>query len=103
MLIYNIANIRAQIEKKKQNNPYFATINTVQNAITDHNSFPYTRYFKGIAMNPNPIIAEREAGWRPLDYNLYINTLPPDECEKPTLLFQGVCGLSTPQCNYSCQ
>ncbi len=61
----NVKNIREQIERKKQSTPYYATTKQAVSVITDYDTFPYPRYFRGIAEMSEPIVAEREAGWRP--------------------------------------
>jgi hypothetical protein len=64
----NVRNIRLQILRKQNYNPYFATLNTGSIVLTDYDNFPYERYFRGIPNSNKPVVAEREAGWRPI-YN----------------------------------
>ena len=61
----NIYNIRYQIQEKKKSNPYYGTYHDGSNVLTDYDNFPYNRYFRGIPESEYPIVAEREAGWRP--------------------------------------
>jgi hypothetical protein len=61
----NVKNIQYQINLKKGSNPYFSTVKTNKNVITDYDTFPYPRYFRGEFASTAPIVAEREAGWRP--------------------------------------
>lgn len=61
----NVKNIQEQIKRKKQSSPYYATTKQSTSVITDYDTFPYTRYFRGVAEMSEPIVAEREAGWRP--------------------------------------
>jgi hypothetical protein len=61
--IINIANIRNQIEKKNGNKPHIATTEDCKQVLTDYDVFPYTRFFRGVATFPEPIVAEREAGF----------------------------------------
>lgn len=70
----NIENIRYQINMKKGSRPYFSTSNTNRNVITDYDTFPYIRYFRGEAHSDLPIVAEREAGWRPRNEDCYDST-----------------------------
>ena len=79
---YNENSIQQEINRKKHSSPYFATIKQAQQVITDYDVFPYPRYFRGQYNASFPIIAEREAGWRPrnpLEYtkNVKLNLTPP--------------------------
>ena len=67
----NVKNIQEQIEAKKSSLPYYATNSDVTSTITDHDTFPYPRYFRGIPASNIPIIAEREAGFRPVHNDVY--------------------------------
>ena len=67
----NVKNIHDEIKKKKQSNPYFATTKQSKSVITDYDTFPYPRYFRGKAESSLPIVAEREAGWRPRHDDAY--------------------------------
>lgn len=67
----NVENIRYQINNKKGYEVYYSTNNTNKNVITDYDNFPYSRWFRGEATSDYPIIAEREAGWRPRNENCY--------------------------------
>jgi len=62
---YNKLNIQKQINKKLQNKPFYATTENSVSVITDYDTFPYPRYFRGHWNSSIPIVAEREAGWRP--------------------------------------
>jgi hypothetical protein len=66
----NINSVREQIKLKKDDNPYFSTMNDAESVITDMDHFPYTRFFRGVYHSSDPVVFEREAGWRP----------PRDEC-----------------------
>jgi hypothetical protein len=61
--VVNIENIREQINRKNRSEPYFATVEHSEQVWTDHDVFPYTRYFRGVPESSIPIVAEREAGW----------------------------------------
>jgi hypothetical protein len=67
----NVNNIKKQIENKKKSDPYFATTKQSKSVITDYDTFPYPRYFRGNPESSLPIIAEREAGWRPRHDDAY--------------------------------
>ena len=60
----NVENIRDQIRQKNQSSPFFATSTDVIHTITDYDTFPYHRYYRGVVDVTQPIVAEREAGWR---------------------------------------
>ena len=61
----NIISIRNQIKLKKGYNPYYSTMNDVESVITDMDHFPYTRFYRGVYNSSDPVVFEREAGWRP--------------------------------------
>ena len=67
----NVDNLQAQINMKKSSEPYFSTVQTNTNVLTDYDTFPYIRYFRGIAESTVPIVSEREAGWRPRNEDCY--------------------------------
>jgi hypothetical protein len=60
----NVENIRAQISQKTQPSPFFATAKDAIQTITDYDTFPYPRYYRGVIGAHQPVVAEREAGWR---------------------------------------
>lgn len=67
----NYNNIQEQIKNKKNHNPHFATTKQAKSVITDYDTFPYPRYFRGKPGSTLPIVAEREAGWRPRHDDAY--------------------------------
>lgn len=69
----NIFNIRKQIIRKNNGNPYFVTEKESKSVITDFDHFPYNRWWRGIAGSCNPVVIEREAGWRIRNDNCYKN------------------------------
>ena len=100
----NVQNIRYQINNKKRSNVYYSTENTNRNVITDYDTFPYTRWFRGEAESESPIVAEREAGWRPRNENCY-DTVKPIKTEKqkkhsdikPRHYYQPACSIVYPK------
>lgn len=90
----NVLNIREQIEMKKCSNPYYAT-EAIQ-VVTDYDHFPYTRFYKGEYNNSQPIVAEREAGWRKLENNCYKMLEPITEPFYPNHCFQSACSTVYP-------
>lgn len=67
----NIENIRYQIAQKQGFRPYFASVDTTSAVLTDYDNFPYNRWFRGIPNHFEPIVAEREAGFRPINNQCY--------------------------------
>lgn len=95
----NVNSVRAMIEKKKGSTPYYANEDTVLGVLTDMDTFPYKRFFRGVSYYPEPIVMEREAGWREVKNNCYniqgcdtIQTPYPQHC------FQSSCDITYP-CN----
>jgi len=96
----NYSNIQKQIMKKKGSSPYFATIADASSVLTDYDVFPYNRWFRGVAQSTKPIVAEREAGWRPIHNNCYDVQYPSNykEDQYPNHCIQGSCSTIYP-CN----
>lgn len=67
----NVSSIQNQIRMKTQSAPYFGTFNEAESIVTDMDHFPYTRFFRGVYNSSQPIVFEREAGWRPQHDNCY--------------------------------
>ncbi len=66
----NYKKIRELIENKtSSSSPVYATVNTNSETTTD--KFAYPSWFRGDPTSSNPIIAEREAGWRPMSKSNY--------------------------------
>ncbi len=93
----NVANVRVQIAKKKGFNPYLATVGQSVQVLTDYDTFPYPRYFRGVPESSRPIVAEREAGWRHRHDNCY-KVLEPQEPDKnyPNHCFEAACSTVFP-------
>ena len=95
----NVENIRHQIHQKNQSSPFFATSVDVVHTITDYDTFPYPRYYRGVVGVTQPIVAEREAGWRKRHDSCYdvrepmkrnIRPVKPNNC------FQSACSTVYP-------
>lgn len=100
----NIQNIRYQIGIKKETNPYWSSTSTNKNVITDYDTFPYTRYYRGNPDSSIPIVAEREAGWRPRNEDCYNSVLIREDKNKkhhdivrPRNYFQPACSVVYPK------
>lgn len=92
----NIEYIRSQIALKQSNKPYFATNNTVTHMITDMDHHPYTRNFRGVYYYPEPIVFEREAGYRKIENGCYDLVIPPQQDEEPKHCFEAACSIQYP-------
>lgn len=51
------------IQSKRQNTPYYATIDSIP--IEQFNEFPYPYFYRGQYKATYPIIIDRQAGWAP--------------------------------------
>ena len=93
----NIDNVRRQIVLKNESLPYIPTIEQTGQVLTDYDSFPYNRWFRGVYYSPDPIVAEREAGWRPRHDSCYKLSEPPSKPEPyPNHCFQTSCNTIYP-------
>lgn len=92
----NVEHIRDLIKKKKESNPYYATSNTTLQVLTDIDHFPYNRYFRGVPEYPEPVVMEREAGWRDLHNRCYRLSKPPEMEPYPQHCFQMPCSTVYP-------
>jgi hypothetical protein len=91
----NIGNVKDQISKKKEDKPYIAT--SEQQVFTDYDIFPYTRFYQGVPTSSEPIFADREAGWRPINQERYKKDIIIDDVStKPNICFQAACSTSRP-------
>ena len=80
--IKNMQNIHFEIQRKKYSEQaYYATKKNVVQVITDYDELPYRRWYRGFPESDVPIVAEREAGFRPLIRKIYIeNKKQPEQC-----------------------
>ena len=85
---HSIESIRREINKKTSSMPYFANSETIENTITDMDHHPYTRWFRGVYYSEEPIIIEREAGWRPIRNSCYALVMPVEETSDPQHCFE---------------
>ena len=93
----NVKFVRQQIQRKLNYNlPYYASGVLVNNAITDLDHFPYTRYYRGVYYEDKPVVFEREAGFRnrhDLAYTPYKFTLP---TPPPSNCWESACSIVYP-------
>lgn len=92
----NVENIRNQISQKKQSNPFYATSSDALGAMTDFDTFPYPRWFRGKYELTTPIVAEREAGWRPRRDGCYAISYPQKKLPYPNHCFASACSVVFP-------
>jgi len=93
----NISAVRHMIERKKKNTPFYATSESAERIITDMDHFPYTRFFRGVSYFPNPIVMEREAGFREVNNNCYRVSCPGGEkVPYPNHCFETACSTVYP-------
>ena len=92
----NIEHIRKQIALKNTPNTYVANGSDVGRIITDFDHFPYTRWFRGVYYYPDPIIAEREAGFRPIQNSCYSVVQPYVQEPQPNTCFESACNTTYP-------
>jgi hypothetical protein len=92
----SINSVKNAISRKISSDPYFANQNTVKNSITDMDHQPYQRWFRGVYYFPDPIIMEREAGFRPIHNKCYKISQPATENERPDLCFEIPCSTTLP-------
>lgn len=72
----NISNVRRQIELKKNYRPFMSTFGDIQGTVTDYDVFPYDRYYRGIPGYSDPVVAERETGFRRREQGCYNLNVP---------------------------
>ena len=88
-------NLSNQIKNKLSYNPYYGTSNDTQQTVTDMDHFPYTRYYRGVYNSHQPIVMDREAGWRPIVKTCYI----PNKCadkKESNYCFESACSVVYP-------
>lgn len=64
--------IEEQINMKQKSKPFFATSKNITKIVTEYDTFPFLRFYKGITKyDLTTIIDERETGFNPriYDYN----------------------------------
>lgn len=98
----NIDHVRNQIQYKNSPHILYPTILNSEEVITDHDHFPYTRYYQGVPESTEPIIQEREAGFRKVNNSCYnLNPKPPFDKNPypynyPNHCFQTACSSTHP-------
>jgi hypothetical protein len=97
----NVHKVREMITRKEGTCvPFYATVCNTESVITDFDTFPYPRFFRGRFNSEKPIVMEREAGFRIRDDQCYSVT-PCKGCEieeYPAHCFEVACSTVFP-CN----
>jgi hypothetical protein len=94
---YNsIESIKRNIEFKNSSIPKFSNGKEVMNSITDMDHHPYKRWFRGVYYYPDPVIFEREAGWRPENNYCYKVIKPEEEEVQVKHCYEGPCTTTYP-------
>lgn len=60
----NVSSVRDQIHLKQGCQPFFGTSTEAKKVVTDMDHFPYSRFFRGVYYSSDPVVFERESGWR---------------------------------------
>jgi len=94
----SIETIREQINRKTSATPYLANGRTVSHVITDMDHHPYSRWFRGVYYYPDPVIMEREAGFRPIENGCYSANVRRSASPEPKYCFEPPCNTIFP-CN----
>lgn len=92
----SIESVRHEIAKKISSRPYFANGDTVDNVVTDMDHHPYTRWYRGVYYYPDPIVMEREAGWRSRRDLCYEVIAPQVKSDDPHHCFEVPCSTILP-------
>lgn len=92
----NIEFIKKSIEKKISDNPYFANKNSAMKIVTDMDHHPYHRWYRGVYYFPEPIVMEREAGWRKIQNDCYDLVIKREPEKQPNHCFEAPCSTTFP-------
>ena len=93
----NVTSVRKMIHAKQNYcKPYYANMDTVAGVLTDQDHFPYTRYFRGVSYHPDPVVFEREAGWREVKNGCYEVRNPRQTVPYPNHCFESACSTVYP-------
>ena len=94
---YSIESVRRQMGKKiNYSKPFLPTGEMVKDVVTDFDNFPYNRFFRGVYYKDNPIVVEREAGWRPHEDKCYKKAHFHEKRYYPNHCFEAPCSIVYP-------
>lgn len=92
----SVEQVRGLIKQKTSDHPYFATNQSVLPIVNDMDHHPYTRWYRGVYYYPDPIVMEREAGWRKQRNACYDINIPPQKVHRPNHCFEAPCSTIFP-------
>lgn len=93
----NVNAVRQGIAQKiNYNCPYYPTIDDATSVVTDFDTFPYPRYYRGEYNVADPIVFEREAGFRTRNDNCYRMTCMSLPKRRPQYCWQNSCSVVLP-------
>ena len=92
----NIYSVRKQIISKINYLPHVGTLNGASSVLTDMDHFPYTRFYRGVPSSSQPVMFEREAGWRPQRESCYKLHKIQEQDPYPNHCFESACSTVYP-------
>ncbi len=94
----NVKAVQQQILMKLGPNPFYSTMEQGGAVLTDFDTFPYPRFYRGVYNSSEPGVIEREAGFRQREDNCYKLNLQPMEDDYTTAnyCFQAPCSTVYP-------
>lgn len=92
----NVSSVRDQIYLKQGCQPFFGTSTEAKTVVTDMDHFPYTRLFRGVYHSSDPVVFEREAGWRPTRNSCYGPAAVSRSMPYPNHCFESACSTVYP-------
>lgn len=88
--------VRKQIQRKNSNSVYMSNGSNVLKTVTDIDTWPYPRNYRGVYYYPDPIVMEREAGYRKVHNNCYEMIVPFEKDKEPVNCFETACSTIYP-------
>lgn len=92
----NVETVRKMIDRKISSSPYMASNASIMPVINDMDHHPYDRRYRGVYYYPDPIVMERETGWRKQEDKCYDIVAPPIKVNKPHHCWQAPCSTIFP-------
>lgn len=92
----NIDSVRKQIQLKQSDKPFYGNANMATSVVTDMDNFPYNRFFRGVYNSSDPVVFEREAGWRPVQNNCYSTNIIKQKEPYPNHCWESSCSTVYP-------
>lgn len=92
----NVMAVRELIARKITDEPYFANDESVMRVVTDMDHHPYSRFYRGIYYYPDPVMFEREAGYREQEDPCYKAGYTCGDDKPPEMCFEPACSTIFP-------